>query len=56
MFPESLATEREYRDELDAWSRDRQRRLDAGEDLSSRSSDSQGSYGEGPFDEVDVYL
>ena len=50
------AAEREYRDELDAWSRDRQRRLDAGEDLSSRSSDSQGSYGEGPFDEVDVYL
>ena len=55
---ESLAraAEREYREELDAWYRDRQRRLDAGEDLSSRSSDSQGSYGDGPCDEAEFYL
>ena len=50
------AAEREYRDELDAWYCDHQRRLDAGEDLSSRSSDSPGSYGDGPFDEADFYL
>ena len=51
------AAERAYREELDAWYRDRQRRMDAGEDLSSRSSDSQGSDGDGPcFDEADCYL
>jgi hypothetical protein len=56
---ESLAraAERAYREELDAWYRDRQRRMDAGEDLSSRFSDSQGSDGDGPcFDEADCYL